>query len=64
MMLEWNDYCKQPANSAKKLGQFGPECVKGYDRLGSADRKTDLLGAKIRELDAAGEDTRAGVPNE
>lgn len=50
MMLDWNEYRKQLVGGVKAFGQLSPGSVKGYVELGSAGQKTDLLGAKIREL--------------
>jgi len=50
MMLNWNEYRKQLAASVKEVGQLSPDTIKGYVELSAAGHKTDLLGAKIREL--------------
>jgi alkylhydroperoxidase/carboxymuconolactone decarboxylase family protein YurZ len=50
MMLDRSEYRKQLADGVKAFGQLSPGSVKGYVELSSAGRKTDLLGAKIREL--------------
>ena len=50
MMLDWNDYRKQLATEVKEIGQLSPDTIKGYITLGAAGQKTDLLGAKFREL--------------
>jgi AhpD family alkylhydroperoxidase len=50
MMLDWNDYRKQLAAGVKEIGQLSPETIKGYMALSAAGQKTDLLGAKVREL--------------
>jgi AhpD family alkylhydroperoxidase len=50
MMLDWNDYRKQLAVGIKEIGQLSPDTIKGYVALNSAGQKTDLLGAKVREL--------------
>ena len=50
MMLDWNEYRQQLAGGVREIGQLSPGTVKGYLELGSAGQKTDLLGAKIREL--------------
>jgi AhpD family alkylhydroperoxidase len=50
MMLDWNDYRKQLAAGVKEVGQLSPDTIKGYVELSSAGQKTDLLGAKVREL--------------
>jgi AhpD family alkylhydroperoxidase len=50
MMLDWNAYRKQLAAGVKDIGQLSPGTVKGYLDLGAAGQKTNLLGAKVREL--------------
>jgi AhpD family alkylhydroperoxidase len=50
MMLDWNEYRKQLAVGVKEVGQLSPDTLKGYVALSAAGQKTDLLGAKIREL--------------
>lgn len=49
-MLDWNDYRELLKVGVKEIGQVSPETIKGYLALGGADQKTDLLGAKMREL--------------
>ena len=50
MMLDWNDYRRQLAVGVKEIGQLSPDTIKGYMALSAAGQKTDLLGAKVREL--------------
>lgn len=50
MMLDWNAYRKQVASGVKEVGQLSPDTIKGYMALSAAGQKTDLLGAKTREL--------------
>jgi AhpD family alkylhydroperoxidase len=50
MMLDWNDYRTQLAAGVKEIGQLSPDTIKGYMALSGAGHKTDLLGAKVREL--------------
>lgn len=50
MMLDWNDYRDQLKTGVREIGQLSPETIKGYIALGAAGQKTDLLGAKMREL--------------
>ena len=50
MMLDWNEYRKQLAVGVKEVGQLSPDTLKGCMALSAAGQKTDLLGAKIREL--------------
>jgi AhpD family alkylhydroperoxidase len=49
-MLDWNEYRKQLAAGVKEVGQLSPDTIKGYVELSSAGQKTDLVGAKVREL--------------
>ena len=50
MMIDWNEYRKQLAAGVKEIGQLSPDTIKGYIELSSAGQKTNLLGAKTREL--------------
>lgn len=50
MMLNWNEYRKQLGAAVKEVGQLSPDTIRGYVELSAAGQKTDLLGAKIREL--------------
>jgi AhpD family alkylhydroperoxidase len=50
MMLDWNEYRKQLAVGVKEIAQISPDTIKGYIALSTAGQKTDLLGAKTREL--------------
>jgi AhpD family alkylhydroperoxidase len=50
MMSGWNEYHNQLAAGVTEVGQLSPDTVKGYVELSSASQKTDLLGAKTREL--------------
>jgi AhpD family alkylhydroperoxidase len=50
MMLDWNEYRRQLAGGVKAFGLLSPDSVKGYAALSSAGQKSDLLGAKVREL--------------
>jgi AhpD family alkylhydroperoxidase len=50
MMLDWNDYRKQLATGVREIGQLSPDTLKGYMALSGAGQKSDLLGAKVREL--------------
>jgi len=50
MMLDWNEYRQQLAAGVKEVGQLSPDTVRGYIELSSAGQKTNLLGAKVREL--------------
>jgi AhpD family alkylhydroperoxidase len=50
MMLGWNEYRNQLTGGVKEFEELSSGTVKGYVELSSACQKTDLLGAKIREL--------------
>jgi AhpD family alkylhydroperoxidase len=50
MMLDWNEYRKQLAAGVKGIGQLSPDTIKGYLALSSAGQKSNVLGAKTREL--------------
>src|ERR1700760_2749828 len=50
MMLDWNEYRGQLAAGVEELSQLSSDTVKGYVGLSSAGQKTNLLGAKTREL--------------
>ena len=49
-MLDWIDYRRQLGDGVKELGKLSPETVKGYGGLSNAGQKSDVLGAKTREL--------------
>ena len=49
-MIEWNQYHDQVRKGIAEIGRANPDIVRGYRLLGEAGRKTDLLGAKTREL--------------
>jgi AhpD family alkylhydroperoxidase len=50
MMLDWNEYQKELMTTIGKIAQISPETVTGYQTLHAAGKKTNLLGAKVREL--------------
>lgn len=49
-MIEWDQYHDQVRKGIAEIGRANPDIVRGYRLLGEAGRKTDLLGAKTREL--------------
>ncbi|RKE38734.1 AhpD family alkylhydroperoxidase [Paraburkholderia sp. BL23I1N1] len=49
-MLNWIDYRKELVGRIGEIAKLSPETVKGYQAMSSAGQKTDLLGAKTREL--------------
>ena len=50
MMMDWNAYRQQVVAGVGDIAKLSPDTVKGYAALGAAGQKTDLLGAKTREL--------------
>jgi AhpD family alkylhydroperoxidase len=50
MMLDWADYSRQLGEGVKELGRLSPDTVKSYVALSNAGQRTDILGAKTREL--------------
>jgi AhpD family alkylhydroperoxidase len=50
MMIDWNEYQKQVLANIAEIGRVNHEIVKGYRGLSDAGIKTNLLGAKVREL--------------
>lgn len=49
-MFDWNEYQKQLLATIGEMGRMNPETVRGYRQLSDAGVKTNLLGAKTREL--------------
>lgn len=49
-MLDWNNYRSELMQRLGELGKLTPETMKGVVATGNAGNKTDLLGAKVREL--------------
>jgi AhpD family alkylhydroperoxidase len=50
MMMDWNAYRQQVVAGVGDIAKLSPDTVRGYAALGAAGQKTDLLGAKTREL--------------
>lgn len=50
MMLDWNEYQKQLLTTIGDIGRLNPDTLRGYRALSDAGAKTNLLGAKTREL--------------
>jgi AhpD family alkylhydroperoxidase len=50
MMLDWEAYRREVLAGVGEIAQLSPDTVRGYAALGAAGQKTDLLGAKVREL--------------
>lgn len=49
-MQDWNNYRSELMERFGQLGKLSPDTMKGVITLGNAGDKTDLLGAKVREL--------------
>jgi AhpD family alkylhydroperoxidase len=49
-MLDWKTYRSQVKGGVGELGKLSPGTVQGYVGLSAAGQKTNLLGAKTREL--------------
>jgi AhpD family alkylhydroperoxidase len=49
-MINWNEYHDRVRKGIAEIGRANPDVVRGYRALGEAGKKTDLLGAKTREL--------------
>ncbi|HTK37711.1 MAG TPA: carboxymuconolactone decarboxylase family protein [Pyrinomonadaceae bacterium] len=49
-MLDWNQYQKELGKRIGDIGKTNPEIIRGYRGLSDAGSRTDLLGAKTREL--------------
>jgi len=49
-MLDWQDYRKQLIGRIGEIGKLSPDTLAGYQTLSKAGQKSDLLGAKTREL--------------
>jgi AhpD family alkylhydroperoxidase len=49
-MLDWNAYRQQLTVKVGEIARLSPDTVKGYQALSAAGQKTELLGAKTREL--------------
>ena len=50
MMQDWADYRRQLGKGVKELGQLSPDTLRGYTALSNAGQRSDVLGAKTREL--------------
>ena len=49
-MLDWNGYRQQLNGRVGEIAKLSPDTIKGYQALSAAGQKSDLLGAKTREL--------------
>ena len=50
MMLDWTEYQTQLSKRMTEIARANPDIMRGYRGLSDAGIKTDLLGAKTREL--------------
>ena len=50
MMLDWTEYQKQLSKRITEIARTNPDIFRSYRGLSDAGLKTDLLGAKTREL--------------
>ena len=60
-MLNWIDYRKELFGRIGEMSKLAPDSVKAYQAMSSAGQKTDLLGAKTRELIALGRACRKAI---
>jgi AhpD family alkylhydroperoxidase len=49
-MMDWNTYQKQVLAGVGEIAAISPEITRGYQTLGGASGKTNLLGTKVNEL--------------
>jgi AhpD family alkylhydroperoxidase len=49
-MLDWQNYRKELMARIGEFGSLSPDTLVGYQTLSKAGTKSDLLGAKTREL--------------
>ena len=49
-MLDWQSYRGQLAERIGEIGHLSPETIRGYRGLSQAGEKSNVLGAKTREL--------------
>lgn len=49
-MQDWNAYRQQLGGRISEIAKLSPDTIKGYQSMGAAGQKSDLLGAKVREL--------------
>jgi len=49
-MLNWIGYRKELFGRIGEIGKLSPDTVRAYQTMSSAGQKSDLLGAKTREL--------------
>lgn len=49
-IMDWKSYLKHVVAGVGAIAQVSPDIVRGYQALGGAARKTNLLGDKVNEL--------------
>lgn len=49
-MLNWSEYQKQIAATTAQIARAEPDILRGYRALSEAGNRSNLLGAKAREL--------------
>ncbi|WGS52994.1 carboxymuconolactone decarboxylase family protein [Paraburkholderia sp. D15] len=49
-MLNWIEYRKELFGRIGEIGKLSPDTLKAYQTMSGAGQKTNLLGAKTREL--------------
>jgi AhpD family alkylhydroperoxidase len=49
-MIDWNEYHTQVQQGIAEIGRANPDIVRGYRTLTESGKKSDVLGAKTREL--------------
>lgn len=49
-MLNWNTYRQELTIRIGEIAKLSPDTIRGYQTLSAAGQKSDLLGAKTREL--------------
>lgn len=50
MMIDWNEYQKQPQQNIADIGRTNRAIIKGYRELSESGQGTGLLSGKVREL--------------
>ncbi|SFH48463.1 MULTISPECIES: carboxymuconolactone decarboxylase family protein [unclassified Ensifer] len=49
-MIDWNSYHQQVLAGVAEIAALNPDVIRGYQAIGGAARKTNLLGTKVNEL--------------
>ena len=53
-MIDWNAYHQQVLAGVAEIAALSPDVIRGYQAIGGAARKTNLLGTKVNETFFAG----------